>query len=148
MCKKSGCKTNLEKLKTVIYCEKATEKHIFWFYRHGLTLAPVCSLKQGRFTFFPKKFPRNQRSFKLSTTYLLDAVIVSFILDGSSRGQVENPPESVSDSVGDCLVTRCSVPDAQDVLLKPDGHNGTTYLLPHHELLPQHGQDQVLPAAR
>ena len=77
---------------------------------------------------------------------LLNAVVVSLVLDGSPRGQVEDPPEGVPDSVGDSLVTGSSVPDAQDVLLEPDGDHGPTDLLPHHELLPQHGQHQVLPA--
>ncbi len=31
--------------------------------------------------------------------------------------------------------------------LEANGHNGPTDLLAHHELLAQHGQDQILPAA-
>ena len=32
------------------------------------------------------------------------------------------------------------------VLLEPDGDDGAADLLAHHELLAQHGQDQVFPA--
>ena len=34
------------------------------------------------------------------------------------------------------------------VYLEAHRHHGSTDLLPHHELLAQHGQDEVLPAAR
>ena len=58
----------------------------------------------------------------------------------------EWPPEGVSDPVGDRLVTRAPVPDAEDVLLEPHAHHRPADLLPHHELLPKHRQHKVLPA--
>jgi len=76
----------------------------------------------------------------------LETVIVSLVLDCCASWKTKHPSECVPDPIGHCLVARSSVPNAEDVLLEPDGDNSATDLLPHHELLAQHRQHQVFPA--
>ena len=79
--------------------------------------------------------------FTFRNIFLLDAVIVSFIFYDCWRSKIENPLEGVPDASGDGGVAGGPVPDAEDVLLEPDGDHRATDLLPHHELLPQQGED-------
>ena len=66
--------------------------------------------------------------------------------DGAGR-QVEHPPEGVPDAVRHGEVGGRSIPDGHDVLLKSNAHDGAANLLADHELLAEHGQDDVLPAS-
>ncbi len=77
---------------------------------------------------------------------LLDGIVVGLVLGDGARGQVENPPEGVPDAVGDGVVVGRTIPHGEDVLLVANGDDGAADLLAHHELLAQHGQDEVLPA--
>lgn len=98
---------------------------------------------------------------------------MSLVLHDGVGRKVEDPPQCVSDAGSRCLVTGGFVPNGDDVLLETGSgeaiaeceqcingvcvcvfwlylkaywHHGPTDLLPYHELLPQHGQDQVFPA--
>ena len=79
--------------------------------------------------------------FTFRNIFLLDAVIVSFIFYDCWRSKIENPLEGVPDASGDGGVAGGPVPDAEDVLLEPDGDHGPADLLPDHELFTQHGQN-------
>ena len=86
--------------------------------------------------------------FTFRNIFLLDAVIVSFIFYDCWRSKIENPLEGVPDASGDGGVAGGPVPDAEDVLLEPDGDHGPADLLPDHELFTQHGKNKVLPTSR
>jgi len=73
---------------------------------------------------------------------------VHLVLHDGARRQVEHALERVPDARHRLRVVRRPVPQRQDVLLKADGNDGAADLLPDHELFPQHGEDEVLPAAR
>lgn len=75
----------------------------------------------------------------------LDAVIVGFVFYKCGRGEIQDPLEGVPDPSRDGGVQGGPVPDAEDVLLEPDADHCPAHLLPHHELLAQHRQHQVLP---
>ena len=70
---------------------------------------------------------------------------MGFVFYKCGRGEIQDPFECVSDPGSDGGVEGGPVPDAEDVLLEPDADHGAAHLLPHHELLAQHCEHQVLP---
>lgn len=115
---------------------------------------------------------KEERKYKkMGGTYILNAVCMSLVLHDGVGRKVEDSAQCVSDAGSGRLVTGGFVPDGDNVLLHTENteakyakcihnicvcvawsyleahrHHSPTDLLSHHELLPEHGQDQVLPA--
>ncbi len=73
---------------------------------------------------------------------------MSLVFGDGTLGQVQNSTKGVPNSIRDGNIVGTLVPDRQDVLLVADGDDCAADLLAHHELLAEHGHDQVLPAPR
>ena len=75
------------------------------------------------------------------------AVVMSLVLHDRVQGQIQNPSQRIPDPDRRRRVTGSPIPNGNDVLVQPDGDDGTTNLLSDHKLFSQYREDQVLPAA-
>jgi len=73
---------------------------------------------------------------------------VSFILHDGVLWQIQHTSQNIPNPRCRRLIARVAVPDGDDILLVPQRHHSTADLRAHHELLAEHGEDQVLPATR
>ena len=65
---------------------------------------------------------------KNEETYILNAVCVCLVLHDGVGRQVEDSAQGVSDASSGRLVTRCFVPDGDNVLLGSREHNEKAFL--------------------